>query len=100
MNFLRPYILQPACEPDDYTYCQNRSAPFNRYKGRGKKVHFCTKYQVQSRKYEIRSTELRKYQEARAKRRETRAEKQEPRDEKQDVRVRLDFFASLRLCEQ
>lgn len=28
MNRLRPYILQPACEPSPYTYCQNRSAPF------------------------------------------------------------------------
>jgi hypothetical protein len=31
---------------------------------------------------------------------EPRAKKKEPRDEKQDVRLRLDFFASLRLCEQ
>jgi len=57
-----------------------------------------TKYNVQSRKYEIRSTELGKYQ--RNKKQEARAKRQEPRDEKQDVRVRLDFFASVRLCEQ
>ena len=72
MNFLRPYILQPACEPDDYTYCQNRSAPFNRYKGRGKKVHFCTKYQVQCTKYEV-------VKDARNERQETRAKNQEIR---------------------
>jgi hypothetical protein len=42
----------------------------------------------------------RKKQEPRTENRETRAEKQEPRDEKQDVRVRLDFFASLRAIER
>ena len=30
MNLSRPYILQPACEPDLYTYCQYRSAPFDK----------------------------------------------------------------------
>lgn len=102
MNLLRPYILQPACEPDDYTYCQNRSAPFVRYKGRGNIVQ-CTKYKVQSRKYEIRSTELRKYQAARAKKREARTETQETRNKSQETRTKrhrllLAFFASLRLC--
>ena len=105
MNFLRPYILQPACEPDDYTYCQNRSAPYSRYKGRGNIVQ-CTMYEVQSTKYKVgntrylpavgrRSTELRKYQEARDKSRETRDEKQETRAKRQEPRnKRLD---SLRL---
>ena len=47
-----------------------------------------------------RQVERSKNREPRTEKQETRAEKQEPRDEKQDVRVRLDFFASLRLCEQ
>jgi alpha-galactosidase/6-phospho-beta-glucosidase family protein len=59
-----------------------------------------------------RSTELRKYQ--RSKRQEARNKKQETRDKKQEernkrrearskrqkIRLRLDFFASLRLCEK
>jgi hypothetical protein len=67
MNFLRPYILQPACEPDDYTYCQNRSAPFKN-----------TKVGVNKFRNEKREARDRK-QEARNKRQETRAENQEVR---------------------
>ena len=76
MNFLRPYILQPACEPDDYTYCQYRSAPFNNTKVGGNKFR--------NEKQETRA----KIQEARDKKRETRSEIRETR-----ILLRLDFFA-------
>jgi len=42
----------------------------------------------------------RKRQVERSKDRETRSKRQEPRDKNQEHRLRLDFFAFLRLCEK